>query len=158
MEDMAKADAFSAPIPGESLTKPLGSAPYEAPPQIAELEEAAEYMFNTLTKNAKEIAMQLKAGLPAETIARTVLFSAFTKGVITPDIAGLISRIVLMQIVAIGQMMGVSGMKFTNKREGKQKRMQELAEFMMKNATDEKPAPTVSKEPEADVKLPKFMR
>lgn len=109
-------DPFNAAIPGSSLTAPPGSSPWEQPAKYSDPQEAVEATFDLMVKKGDEIALQLKAGLPAEAIARNVLFAGFNKGMFTPDTALLISNIVLGQVVAIGMKMGLTGMKLANPR------------------------------------------
>ena len=49
---------FDAPVPGQSLTDTPGNYGWEHPPQFADIEGAAEYVYNRLQK--KENTMKRK--------------------------------------------------------------------------------------------------
>lgn len=104
MKDL-KIDPFSAPVPGESLTKPPGATPMEQPPQYTDPQEASEVIFSMLCEQriqAQLIAL-LKAGVTCEAFTRTLLFGGFTGGKWTPDLALMLSHIVLAMVVAIAE-------------------------------------------------------
>ena len=116
---MDPVDLMSAPIPGQSLTTEPGNATWERPPQFTDPNVALEYLWEQMTKPRKayHIGKMLKSGTPAEYIARTVVFAGFSEGKWNPDLALLISRPVLYQIVAIGAAQGVENIKIMNDRE-----------------------------------------
>ena len=72
---------FDAPIPGQSLTDTPGNNKWEHPPQTLLL---------------------LHSGVSVEALTKGVLFSGFTEGKWTPDLAVLLAEIVFNQILAIG--------------------------------------------------------
>ncbi len=112
---MAKPDPFNAPISGESLTMQPGGAPFEQPPQFADPDEAAEYVFDRVTdkRQAERLVALLQSGVPVEDVARTIVFSGFMQGKWTVDVGMLILRPVMYQIAAIGARVGISDMKIT---------------------------------------------
>lgn len=116
MMEFTRPDPFAAPIPGESLTQTPGSSPWEHPPQFADVREAAEHIFDQLSRTSDRVALMLKAGITAEAIARSALFAGFAKGKISVDVALLLAPIVLMQVVAIGKLAGVGRIKTLNER------------------------------------------
>ena len=83
---------FDAPIPGQSLTDTPGNSPWEHPPQFAEVDEAAEYIWDRL--HTEEVLDQvitlLRNDIPVEALARMILFGGFSEGKWTPDVAELI--------------------------------------------------------------------
>ena len=118
---MEPLDLMSAPIPGQSLTTAPGNANWEQPPQFVNAEIALEYIWERITqpKRAYQIGVLLKKGVPAEYIARTLVFTGFANGKWSPDLSLLIARPVLYQVVAIGAMQKVKDIKIFNKREDK---------------------------------------
>lgn len=107
------ANQFSGPIPGQSLTSQPGGSPWEQPPQYNDPNDFLEMLFDKLVekRQATRIGLMLKAGLAAEEIARTLIYSAFTSGVINPDVALLVTRPTIYIIVGIGQKLGITNMK-----------------------------------------------
>lgn len=116
---MEPIDLMSAPVPGQSLTQPPGNANWENPPQFVDPAIALEYVWETITKPRKafQISVLLKKGMPAEYIARTLVFTGFSAGKWSADLALLISRPVLYQIVAVGALQKVKNIKIFNDRQ-----------------------------------------
>ena len=95
---------FDSATPGQSLTDTPGNANWEHPPQFAEVDEAAEYIWDKLHERnlLQQIITFLEDGVPVEALARMILFSGFAEGKWTPDVALLLSEAVFNQIMAIG--------------------------------------------------------
>jgi len=95
---------FDAPIPGQSLTDTPGNSPWEHPPQYTDLNTAAEYIWDTLHEEIKleQVILILKSGVSVEALTRGILFSGFSDGKWSVDLAMLLSEIVFNQILAIG--------------------------------------------------------
>jgi hypothetical protein len=119
---------MNGPIPGEGLTNAPGSAPYQNPPQFVHLNDLLEMMWNKLndSNNSIQIYGLLKAGVPAEAIARTLLFGAFSHGVCTPSLAMLALKTVVRQIVALGTFLGLKKIKIKNHRPEQVKQLAEI--------------------------------
>lgn len=107
---------FDRAIPGQSLTMERGAAPFEHPPQFVKVDEAMEYVFDLLTtkKHGTKMLLLLKNEVPAEYIARAMLFEGFSKGKWTPDVAMLMLRPLIATILAIGHAKGIKGIKVLN--------------------------------------------
>ncbi len=119
---------MNGPIPGEGLTNIPDSAPYQNPPQFVHLDDLLEATWNKLnqSENSVQIYGLLKAGVPAEAIARTLLFAAFSHGVCTPSLAMLALKTVVRQIVALGTFLGLKKIKIKNHRP---EQVQQLAQI-----------------------------
>lgn len=119
-------------IPGEGLTKPVGSAPYQQPPQFVHLDDLLEHIWDKFNDPDHTVKLYglLKAGLPAEAIARTVLFGAFCHGVCTPSLAMMAFKTVVKQIVAIGHFMGVTKINIKNPDKNKVRDLARIARAM----------------------------
>lgn len=105
MKDNLDYDEFSAPIPGESLTRIPGGSPYEQAPQFPDINDAMEYIFDTLVepRQSARLITMLKHGATCESIVRTVLFVGFMSGKWTPDVLLLIARPTLYIIASIAE-------------------------------------------------------
>lgn len=101
------------PIPGQSLTREPGSAPWEQPPRYTDPEEAIMHLLDTLTEEntAVKICGMLDAGMPVSTIVHTLLLQGFTQGYWSPDVATLIAGPVAAIITKIGMMAGVENIE-----------------------------------------------
>lgn len=100
---------FDAPVPGQSLTDKPGNSPWEHPPQFTDTSEAAEFVWDKLTEPqfAEQVIGMLDAGIPVEAIGRIIVFSGFTEGKWTPDIAFIITEPIMKMIATIGIQGGV---------------------------------------------------
>ena len=97
---------FDAAIPGQSLTDNPGNGAWEHPPEIADIEEATEYVYKRLQKkeNLKRIVVLLKMGIPIEALVKLITFSGFLEGKWTVDSAKLLDPAVAMMITSIAEL------------------------------------------------------
>lgn len=107
-------------VPGQSLTMAPGSLPMEKPPQFVDPEQAAEFFWMKLhnPKMIIKLVIMLRKGVPAEFIARSILYTAIVHGIIGINTGLLMGRVLLKQIVAIGHLKGVKNMKVKNPDTG----------------------------------------
>ncbi len=112
-------DLFQGAIPGQSLTKEMGSAPHDLPPQYADVNDALEHIFDLLTtpRQVTRLVLMLKKGVSAEYIARSILFVGFAKGKWTPDVSLMSLKIVIAMIVAIASQKGVKATIFNQDKD-----------------------------------------
>ena len=96
---------FDAPVPGQSLTDTPGNYGWEHPPQFADVEGAAEYVYNRLQKkeNTKRLVVLLKMGIPIEALVKITAFSGFLEGKWTVDVAKLLEPGIAMMITSIAE-------------------------------------------------------
>ena len=122
---------FDAPIPGQSLTDTPGNANWEHPPQFVDVDEAAEYIWDRLHTEAvlDQIITLLRNGVQVEAIVRLILFTGFSEGKWTPDVAILLAEIVLKQIMAIGVKAEIPKMKIFLKDQGNNNFHNNFAKF-----------------------------
>jgi len=100
---------FDAPVPGQGITDKPGNYPWEHPPQYTDTMEATEFVWDKLTKPefAEQVIGMLDAGIPVEAIGRIIVFSGFTEGKWTPDVAFIITEPIMKMIATIGIQGGV---------------------------------------------------
>ena len=93
-------NAFDAPIPGQSLTDEPGNYPWEHAPQTASVEEATDYVYESIMKpkNMERMFTMLRMGIPIEALVKVITFSGFLEGKWTVDVAKLLEPIVAMMI------------------------------------------------------------
>ena len=125
---------FDAPIPGESLTDTPGNASWEHPPQFTNVNEAAEHIWDKLHDRnlLQQVITFLEDGIPVEAIARMILFSGFTEGKWTPDVAILLAEVVFKQIMAIGMRAEIPKMKMFMEDQSNNQFHQAFAKFNIK--------------------------
>ena len=100
---------FDAPVPGQGMTDKPGNYPWEHPPQYTDTMEATEFVWDKLTEPqfAEQVIGMLDAGIPVEAIGRIIVFSGFTEGKWTPDVAFIITEPIMKMIATIGIQGGV---------------------------------------------------
>ena len=91
---------FDAPIPGQSLTDEPGNYPWEHPPKTASIEEAMDFVYESMMKeeNMSRMFTLLRMGIPIEALVKVITFSGFLEGRWTVDTAKLLEPIVAMMI------------------------------------------------------------
>ena len=93
-------NVFDAPIPGQSLTDEPGNYPWEHAPQTASIEEATDYVYESIMRkeNMERMFTLLRMGIPIEALVKVITFSGFLEGKWTVDVAKLLEPIVAMMI------------------------------------------------------------
>ena len=91
---------FDAPIPGQSLTDEPGNYPWEHPPKTPSVEEATDYVYESIMKpeNMERMFTLLRMGIPIEALVKIITFSGFLEGRWTVDTAKLLEPIVAMMV------------------------------------------------------------
>lgn len=149
--------AFGSPIPGSSLTKEFGNANYEKPPQFTKLTDAINYLVEQLLDPfySKQLLQLIDAGMAIEAIARTLIFTGFSLGRWTPDLAMLLYKPLMLFLVAFAHRAGlkdavvlIPGAVASNQMNSLKSHMQATAmKDMRKKALT--PFPTAEEIPEA---------
>ena len=108
-------DAFSAPIPGQSLTDEPGNYPWEHAPKNTDPEEIVNDLFLRMTKPEalEEILTMLDAGIPAEAIVRVMTFTGFAEGEFNPDVGFIIVEPLMEMVATVGLRAGIKNLKIT---------------------------------------------
>ena len=117
---------FEAPIPGESLTTPPGSRPWERPPEISDPEEAIQMHLSRLSNKEMmmDIADGLELGLDVVTLTEGILRSAVAEGIHSLDVSLIAAPVVHEFIKSVGDAAGIEyeeGLVDTEAEEKKSK-------------------------------------
>lgn len=82
-----------APIPGQSLTAPLGDRPWQRPPRFSKAEEALAFYIERITtpRAANQMFDILEMGVPIATLVDTMQLGGVMEGLHTVDVGVLIS-------------------------------------------------------------------
>ena len=110
---------MDGPIPGSSLTQELGSQANERPPIYSDPAEAYEYIISGLTgeKAVERISLSAQLGIPAELIARSIVFSGWAQGYYSIDTMILIFGNVFEVLLALLDKSGVEYQKLAPRKE-----------------------------------------
>ena len=86
---------FDRPIPGQSLTTPSKSAPYEGLPDVTDPREALELHFDNLMKEGAmdDVLFFLEEGLDLVTLVEGIVRSAVMEGIHSIDISLIIAPV-----------------------------------------------------------------
>ena len=122
---------FDAPVPGQGLTDKPGNYPWEHPPQYTDTQEATEFVWEKLTQPqfAQQVVAMLDSGIPVEAIGRIIVFSGFTEGKWTPDLAFLITEPIMKMIATIGITAGVKKFRISMQDLTNQKEMKAIMDI-----------------------------
>lgn len=115
---------FSGPIPGQSLTREPGNAPYERPPEIVDPEEALMTHLDRLTEpdRMEAILMLLEEDAPLDVVADNILRSAVNAGIHSIDVSLIIKKPIEEWIAGTAKEVGISFRTGYEDEEGKKAR------------------------------------
>src|SRR5210317_1214381 len=82
-----------APIPGQSLTAPLGDRPWQRPPRFAKADDALAFYVERLTtpRAANQMFDVLEMGVPIASLVDAMQLSGVMEGLHTVDVGVIIS-------------------------------------------------------------------
>lgn len=102
-------NAFNAPIPGASLTAPIGGRPWQSPPKYVTVEDTIDFYVSRFTTEELKVSIQdsLDAGIPVTTIANAIQLNSVTEGLHTIDIGILLLPIIMELIMYVGDSAGI---------------------------------------------------
>lgn len=100
---------LEGPIPGMSLTTEPGNRPWENPPQLVTVQEAADFYGQRLLEDETQdfIVAALDQGLSVDVIVEQLTTAAVMEGYHTIDVSVLVAPIVRELIMYVGDMNNV---------------------------------------------------
>ena len=110
MEQKSAMRQFDQPIPGQSLTGEMGSAPYEQPPKYTDLQEFMTYMFESISRKdvQRDLLRMLDAGVPVNMLTAPILMQAMSEGKVNPDLAMLATQPLVTLLAGFGKKAGIN--------------------------------------------------
>lgn len=101
--------AFTAPIPGMSLTKGVGDSPWQQPPLYNTPEEALAFYFKKLDDEdtIDEMLFTLEQGFPLELFVDSMTSAGVMNGFHTVDVKMLISPVLHEHIRLLCETVGI---------------------------------------------------
>tara|TARA_R110002012_G_scaffold273650_3_gene459722 strand:- start:6587 stop:7096 length:510 start_codon:yes stop_codon:yes gene_type:complete len=152
-----KQPEINAPIPGMSLTAPLGGRPWQQPPQMASVEEAIDYYVPKLMDRefVPELLTIIELGIPLTTIANSFQLASVMEGKHSIDVGILVIPVLvelMMTLADANEVEYVSGMS-REKEKGLSNAQIALAKkkgMLDKDIEVEEPTPEPTEEPEEE--------
>lgn len=122
---------FNGPIPGESLTKPPGNAPWENPPKYAKVEEALTFYMDKLEdpKMLEELMFILSNDMPLELMVDNMLMYNEMRGIHTGDVSLLIGPVIHEYIKLMADAGGVKYREFQGKTPEEKEKDKKRGDF-----------------------------
>jgi len=128
---------LDAPIPGHSLTKELGSRPWQQPAQYTTVEDALDYYIPRL--ESEEVSEQLldvlEMGIPVTTVANTMQLGSVMEGKHSVDVGMLILPVLVELIMLVADSAGV---KYTTGLEKDKEIRGSLVDLAVRKFNEEK--------------------
>ena len=93
-------------IPGQSLTNdPANPAPYEKAPEITNVHEGTEYLFDFITEETVYASLMtgISKGVPVMAIVQVILFNEFQKGKWNPDLMLMLAEPCAYILIALAE-------------------------------------------------------
>ena len=103
-DDGKEVDFFSRPPPGYALTQTPGKFPWDKPPKFTDPDEAYDHLMQKIfqKESIKQIVDLLEMEVPPTLIAQSMVNMAWSRGMISPDVAELIKPSIAIDITLIG--------------------------------------------------------
>lgn len=138
---------FNGPIPGESLTREPGNAPWEQPPQFAKVDEATAFYFDKFEddKHLEGLLDVLEKGMAVEHFVSSLLLYGEMEGKHTTDASLLIAPMLHEYIVFLADSAGITYKEFQDEET-----VDPLAEDFLQSYTPEMPEEDLSETPIED--------
>ncbi len=145
--------ATDAPIPGQSLTAPLGDRPWQNPPQYSTVEQAIQYYMPRLTSDrmAGRLMDMLEMGVPIDTVVDTIQLGGVMEGVHSVDVGMLVSPVLAEAIEQMAKAAEVNYKLMGDETDRETPDDSEIALAMMKAAKSKGESMTEEPVQEAEV-------
>lgn len=100
---------FNGPVPGESLTKPPKSFPWERPPEMVDRDDVAQFYLKTYSDpdRAEAIIDLLELGVPMKDVVQGAMRTGVSKGLHTIDVGLLVAPILHEHFKTVADNLGV---------------------------------------------------
>ena len=101
--------SFDRPIPGQGMTFEKGSRPWQTPPELTTVEEAADYYLERMGTNEfkGQLLDVMQMGVPLTTLANTIQLSSVMEGLHSVDVGILMIPIIVEILITIADSQGV---------------------------------------------------
>lgn len=124
---------FEAPIPGESLTKEPGNAPWEQPPKFNTPNEALAFYFKRMGDEEKmdDLLFVLDQGMPLSSLVEIILSSGVMEGYHTIDVSMLIAPVLHEYLLNLAKVAGIDVVEMDGPTKEERMKAKEKERFLM---------------------------
>lgn len=93
VNEKKQAVSYDAPIPGQSLTAPLGDRPWQRPARFPTAEQALEFYVDRITqeRQSNQLLDLLELGVPIDSLVDTMQLGGVMEGMHSVDVGIVIS-------------------------------------------------------------------
>ncbi len=135
----------NSPIPGESLTREPGNAPWEQPPLYSTPQEALDFYFEKFEDNEDDlddILFLLDKGFPVSTFVDSLTTCGVMEGYHTLDVAQLINPVIHEFITELGKTAGIDVVEFDgpSEEDKKQSKKAQRMQLLVAELLEEEPS------------------
>ena len=125
---------LNAPIPGESLTREPGNAPWEQPPQFAGVQEALQFYFDKFEDDdtLNDVIWVLDQGCPLDLFVESMLLYGEMEGRHTFDTSFLIAPVLHEWLLAMAEASGANVKEFQGKTKSDKQKEKLITDLQMK--------------------------
>jgi len=148
--------AFNGPIPGESLTREPGNAPWEQPAQFAKVDEVLAFYMDRFEDDElfEDMLNILDNDMPVDLLVDTMLLNGEMYGKHTSDVSLIVGPILHEHILALAEAAGVKVREFQGEDKETLKKKKELEDVQMHlDFNRKKPEPLVEVEDNDDEEM-----
>ena len=138
---------LDAPIPGQSLTKELGSRPWEQAPKLGTVEEVIDKYLTIFDDEdmVVDLVNQMEAGVPITTIVNVFTRSGVMSGLHSIDTGLLASPVIVEMMISVAEASKVDYVIGTEKTKSTKPRMSAI-QASLKEFEQEGTMPEVQEE------------
>tara|TARA_R110002124_G_scaffold176518_2_gene344488 strand:+ start:1862 stop:2359 length:498 start_codon:yes stop_codon:yes gene_type:complete len=138
---------LDAPIPGQSLTKELGSRPWEQAPKLGTVEEVIDKYLTIFDDEdmVVDLVNQMEAGVPITTIVNVFTRSGTMSGLHSIDTGLLASPVIVEMMISVAEASKVDYVIGTEKTKSTKPRMSAI-QASLKEFEQEGTMPEVQEE------------
>ena len=113
---------INAPIPGQSLTAPLGDRPWQKPARYSTPDQALAFYVDRITKpkRASELLDILENGVPADTLVDIIQQGGVMEGIHSLDVGIIIAPALVELVSNMAEAVGSDYVKFSQGTDEKQ--------------------------------------
>jgi len=131
---------IDAPIPGMSMTAPMGGRPWLKPPQFATVEQSLEFYFAKFSDKefAPELLTVIELGVPLTTIANSFQLASVMEGKHTVDVGILVIPVLVEMMMAMAEANDVEYVSGMSREKEKDLSNAEIALAKKKGLFDKK--------------------